>query len=210
MRPSRGLPPVELWRGVKPRKAANSRPLAKSPMSWIVAIIAEAVTGPTPGMVINRLAVSLALTAIAISLSIAVGNHSLAVFVKAVDGQPLQIIGMLRALRRVDADLGQMPAQRVERRRPLAGEQLAGPMAHQLGLVLDRPHRHEPLTRPPRCLANRRGIDRVVLVAPDVGLHMRGRDQPHFEADASNCPPNDAPTGTLPSPPHTGARRKSL
>ena len=49
MRPSRGLPPVELWRGVKPRKAANSRPLAKSPMSWIVAVIAEAVTGPTPG-----------------------------------------------------------------------------------------------------------------------------------------------------------------
>src|SRR5579862_8953522 len=35
MRPSRGLPPVELWRGVKPRKAANSRPLAMSPMSWI-------------------------------------------------------------------------------------------------------------------------------------------------------------------------------
>jgi hypothetical protein len=54
---------------------------------------------------------------------------------------------MLRALRRDDADLGQMRAQRVERRRPLAGEQLAGPMAHQLGLVLDRPHRHEPLTR---------------------------------------------------------------
>ena len=50
------------------------------------------------------------------------------------------------------------PAQRVERRRPLAGEQLAGPMAHQLGLVLDRPHRHEPLARSPRCLANRCGI----------------------------------------------------
>jgi len=43
---------------------------------------------------------------------------------------------MPRALRRDDADLGQMPAQRVERRRPLAGEQLASPMAHQLGLVL--------------------------------------------------------------------------
>ncbi len=31
-------------------------------MSWIVAVIAEAVTGPTPGMVISRLAVSSALT----------------------------------------------------------------------------------------------------------------------------------------------------
>src|SRR5271157_5434104 len=71
MRPSRSLPPVELWRGVRPRKAANSRPLAKARMSWIVAVIAEAVTGPTPGMVISRLAVSSALTDAAISLSIA-------------------------------------------------------------------------------------------------------------------------------------------
>jgi hypothetical protein len=42
------LPPVELWRGVRPRKAAKSRPDAKALMSWIVATIAEAVTGPTP------------------------------------------------------------------------------------------------------------------------------------------------------------------
>jgi hypothetical protein len=62
-------------------------------------------------------------------------------------------------------------------------------MAHQLGLVVDRPHRHEPLARPPRCLANRRRIDRVVLVAPDIGLHMRGRDQPHFEAERQQLPP---------------------
>jgi hypothetical protein len=61
-RPSRVLPPVEFWRGVRPRKAANSRPLMKAPASWIVATIADAVTGPTPGMVINRLAVSSALT----------------------------------------------------------------------------------------------------------------------------------------------------
>ncbi len=40
-------------------------------MSWGVATIAEAVTWPTPGMVINRLAVSLALTDAASSLSIA-------------------------------------------------------------------------------------------------------------------------------------------
>jgi hypothetical protein len=71
MRPSRVLPPVEFWRGVRPRKAANSRPLAKALASWIVAVIADAVTGPTPGMVINRLAVSSALTDAASSLSIA-------------------------------------------------------------------------------------------------------------------------------------------
>jgi hypothetical protein len=45
MRPSRVLPPLEFWRGVRPRKAANSRPLAKAPASWMVATIAEAVTG---------------------------------------------------------------------------------------------------------------------------------------------------------------------
>ena len=65
------LAPVELWRGVKPRKAANSRPLAKTLASWIVAVIAEAVTGPMPGIVVNRLAVSLDLTDAASSLSIA-------------------------------------------------------------------------------------------------------------------------------------------
>jgi hypothetical protein len=46
-------------------------PLAKAPASSMVARIADAVTGPTLGMVINRLAVSSALTDAAISLSIA-------------------------------------------------------------------------------------------------------------------------------------------
>jgi hypothetical protein len=59
----------------------------------------------------------------------------------------------------------------------------------RLGLVLDRPHWHEPLARSPCCLANRRRIDRIVLVAPDIGLHMRGRDQPHFEAERQQLPP---------------------
>jgi hypothetical protein len=39
IRPSRVLPPVEFWRGVRSRKAANSRPLANSPASWIVATL---------------------------------------------------------------------------------------------------------------------------------------------------------------------------
>jgi hypothetical protein len=39
----------------------------------------------------------------------AVGNHNLAVFVEAIDGQPLEVISMLHPLRRDDADLGQMP-----------------------------------------------------------------------------------------------------
>ena len=166
MRPSRSLPPLELWRGVRPRKAENSRPLAKALISWIVALIAEAVTGPTPGMVVNRLAVSSALTD-AVELSVdrcdrlvervdltdertkrrahAVGDHDLAVVVVAVGGEALQVIGVMRALRRDDADLGEMPAQGVDERSALAGEQLARPVAHQPGLVVDRAHGHEPL-----------------------------------------------------------------
>ena len=52
---------------------------------------------------------------------------------------------MLRTLRCDQTDLGQMATQRIERRCALAGEQLARPMAHQRGLVVDRTHRHEPL-----------------------------------------------------------------
>ena len=96
---------------------------------------------------------------------------------------------MLHALRRDDADLSEMPAQSVERRRALAGEQLARPMAHQFGLVVDRTHRHEPLARPTRRLANRRRIDRVVLVAPDIGLHMRGRQQSNLVPELDQRPP---------------------
>ena len=60
---------------------------------------------------------------------------------------------MLRSLRGHDPDLCHMPAQRVEERRALAGQEFARPVAHQVGLVLNRPHRHEPLARPPRGLA---------------------------------------------------------
>jgi len=78
MRPSRALPPVELWRGVRPRKAANSRPLEKALVSRTVATIAEAVIGPTPGMVVSRRAVSSAFTSASISLSIAAISPSMA------------------------------------------------------------------------------------------------------------------------------------
>jgi hypothetical protein len=63
----------------------------------------------------------------------AVGDHDLAVVGEAVGGQALEAIGVLRALRRDDADLGHVPAQGVEKRRALAGQKLARPVAHQLG-----------------------------------------------------------------------------
>jgi hypothetical protein len=61
---------------------------------------------------------------------------------------------VLHALRPDDADLGEMPAQSVERRRALASEQLARSMAHQFGLVVDRTHWHEALARPAHRLSD--------------------------------------------------------
>jgi hypothetical protein len=40
----------------------------------------------------------------------------------------------------------------------------------------------------PRRLADHSRVGRVALVAPDIGLHMRVRDQPHFEAERHQLP----------------------
>lgn len=120
------MPPLEFWRGVNPRNAANSRPVAKVFASCTVAKIAEAVMGPIPGMLVNRRAVGSALTCIAICLSIAsissssasiwrhneasappdtFGNHDLAVLVSFLSEKALERISVLRPLGRNDADL---------------------------------------------------------------------------------------------------------
>src|SRR5271168_1456386 len=119
----------------------------------------------------------------------AIGDDDLAILVETVGSHALQAIGMLRALRRDEADLGKMTAQSIERRRTLAGEQLARPMAHQRGLVLDRTHRHEPLARTTHRLVDRRCVNLVAFVAAHVGLHMRGRQQPNFMPELYQRPP---------------------
>ena len=81
-----------------------------------------------------------------------------------------------------------MATQRIERRCALAREQLARPMAHQRGLVVDRTHRHEPLARTTHRLVDRRRVNLVVPVAPDIGLHMRGRQQPNFMSELYQSP----------------------
>ena len=120
----------------------------------------------------------------------AFGNHDLAVLVGAIAQHPLQPIGVLRPLRRDDSDLGHVSAQGVNQRRALTGEQFARAMAHQLGLVVDGSHRDEALAGAHRGLADRRRVSRVVLVAPNVRLHMRGWDQLHLvpEFDQSAAP----------------------
>ena len=56
--PSRGLPPVECCRGTRPSQAEKSRPRRKLSIGGAKAWIADAQTGPTPGMLISRLASS--------------------------------------------------------------------------------------------------------------------------------------------------------
>src|SRR6516162_3884925 len=55
--PSFGLPPVDFCSGVSPSQAAKSRPAGNPSAAGTSAVIAVAVIGPTPGIVINRHAV---------------------------------------------------------------------------------------------------------------------------------------------------------
>ena len=58
VRPSRSLPPLECCFGVSPTQAVKSRPFEKVSIGGAKVVIAAAVIGPMPGMVVNRLAVS--------------------------------------------------------------------------------------------------------------------------------------------------------
>ena len=156
------------------RQAEKRRELApagEGPMSRTVAVIAEAVIGPMPGIVISRLAVSSPLTCSSICWSIAcdlrvdrvdlraqrpqrlanaVGNHNLAVLVGA--GPSAGASGHRRFARPCGAMTpisARWPRNAFNKRRALAEKHLAHAVAHQLGLVLDRAQRHKPLTGPP-------------------------------------------------------------
>ena len=79
----------------------------------------------------------------------AIGDHDLAVVVEAVGRQALEAVGVCAPCGATTPISARWPAQGVEKRRALAGQQLARPMAHQFGLVVDRAHRHEPLAGRP-------------------------------------------------------------
>ena len=105
MRPSRVLPPGRVLARCQAEEGSELTPAREGAASWIVATIADAVTGPTPGMVINRLAVASALIRRRKLLSIApiasssasiwltsgtkcaahaIGDHDLAILVEIV------------------------------------------------------------------------------------------------------------------------------
>lgn len=56
--PSRCFPPVECWRGTRPNQAAKSRPLRKCSGGGASVAKAMAISGPMPGIVIKRRAIS--------------------------------------------------------------------------------------------------------------------------------------------------------
>lgn len=58
VRPRRSLPPLECCRGVRPTHAAKSRPFENVSIGGAKVVIAPAVIGPMPGMVVSRFAVS--------------------------------------------------------------------------------------------------------------------------------------------------------
>ena len=110
----------------------------------------------------------------------------------ADEGEQLPHAGL--ALRRDDAELGQMAAQGIDRRRALADQLVAHPMQHQHRLLRRALDRYEPHARPLHGLAACLGVGRIMLVALDVGLDVLRRHQPCVVAEpAAARAPSDAP-----------------
>ena len=62
------LPPLECCNGTRPSQAAKFRPFRKLSIAGAKVLIASAVTGPTPGIVLRRRAVSLSASSRAMRL----------------------------------------------------------------------------------------------------------------------------------------------
>jgi hypothetical protein len=69
VRPSRSLPPLECCLGVRPTQAAKSRPFENVSISDAKVVIAAALIGPNPGIVVSRRAVSSVVTRLRSSAS---------------------------------------------------------------------------------------------------------------------------------------------
>ena len=82
-----------------------------------------------------------------------------------------------------DPEFGHVPADRIDRARPLGDEPIPDPVQHQqrlLGLGL---HRYEAHARALHGLATALGIGRVMLVGLHVRLHVLWRHQPYLVAE---------------------------
>src|SRR6516165_9679493 len=93
-------------------------------------------------------------------------------------GNPLeQLLDLLRPLRADHAELRRVPADRIAQHRALLGQQIAHLQEHQRRLLFTTLDRHEAHPRPAHRLADRFGVDHVVLAAFNVGLDVLRWDQ---------------------------------
>src|SRR5271170_142154 len=83
----------------------------------------------------------------------------------------------MAADRRDDPELSKMGADSIDHRGLVADEQVTGTMQRQAALLLLRLGRNEPHVRPGDRLADRLGVNSIVLVPLHIGLHIGWRHQ---------------------------------
>jgi hypothetical protein len=98
-------------------------------------------------------------------------------FILFVGNDRQQLLEPFVPLRRHNTKFGHMRPQGIDHLGPLPDQQIARAMLHQLTLLIGRFDSHKSHARAANRLADRRGICRVVLVAPDISLHVLRRHQ---------------------------------
>jgi hypothetical protein len=96
---------------------------------------------------------------------------------------------VLRAGGRQHAELRHVAADGVDERHALARQQLVGAMDDPRGLLLDGLERGGADARARHGLADRCRIRCVVLLARDIGLYVRGRDEAHIVPEGAKLAP---------------------
>src|SRR5262249_5248207 len=211
--PSRVLPAVEWSLGVRPSQAAKWRAERKVAGSGAFMTSMAAVIGPTPGIwAKRRLASFWRCQAISRASSLAMRRSSSAYSwpyeVKmsfALPGHPRvardpskQCLELAKPLARHQPELRRIAANGVAPLRAPAPHLLAHPCQHQRRLLRLCLHRHETHRRPAHRLADRLGVDLVVLAPLDVGLHILRRQQHHLMTQGPQLPgPVVGPTAGL-------------
>jgi len=93
-----------------------------------------------------------------------------------------QLLDAIAPDRRDDAKLGKMNADCIDHRGLPANEEMARAVERQSALLLGRLGLDEPHVWPAHGLADRLRISRIVLLALNVGLHVRRRHQSNLVA----------------------------
>src|SRR5262245_61311336 len=90
-----------------------------------------------------------------------------------------QLCCAIAALRRDNAELGHVPADRIRQHRSLTNQKLPAAMQHQAGLLLFGLGRDKSHRRPRDCFADCGSVVGIVFAALQIGFHVARRQQPH-------------------------------